>query len=80
MCMTGAPGFTVKTRQQPIEPPSATRTSVTPAFSASGFDGSNCLLVADVADELQAASETDITTEDNADRKVPFTQMILDLA
>jgi hypothetical protein len=32
-----------------------------------------------VADELQAASETDITTEANADRRVPSTQMILDL-
>jgi hypothetical protein len=61
------PGFTVKTRQQPSEACVATRTSVTPAGAALGPGVSASL---SIADEVQAWSETDITKQGNADRRI----------
>jgi hypothetical protein len=61
------PGFTVKTRQQPSEACVATRTSVTPAGAALGPGGSASL---SIADEVQAWSQTDITNQGNADRRI----------
>lgn len=57
-------GFSVKTRQQTFESCGASKTSVTPADSASG-GGSDSWSFADV----QAASEVDITRKDNANRR-----------
>jgi hypothetical protein len=71
------PGFTVKTRQQPFEECVATKASVTPDGSALGGDsGSDSL---SDADEAQATNETDITKQNNANRRIPSMPRILGL-
>ena len=62
------PGFTVKTRQQPSEACVATRTSVTPAGATLGFGDVPASL--SIADEVQAWSETDITKQGIANRRI----------
>ena len=71
------PGFTVKTRQQPFDACVATKTRVTPAGSALDPDSGSDFL--SVATEVQATSETDITKEDNANRRILSMPMILGL-
>jgi hypothetical protein len=66
------PGFIVKTRQQPFDAWVATKNRVTPAGSELGSGGGWDTVGVEV--EVHVRSESDITSHDTAERRIPSMQ------